>query len=140
MGRLRLFVILLVIALAAAACGGSDDGDSGDGGDTAAAAETTAASGDGGGDAAAGEAGYQSTCAACHGADAEGIEGLGKDLHANAFVAENSDGEMVAFLKVGRPASDPANTTGVDMPPKGGNPSLSDEDLQNIVAYLRTLQ
>lgn len=139
MGRLRLIAIVLVIALVAAACGGSDDGDSGDAGETAAA-ETTAASGDGGGDAAAGEEAYRSTCAACHGADAKGIDGLGKDLHSNAFVIENSDGELVAFLKVGRPASDPDNETGVDMPPKGGNPSLSDEDLQNIVAYLRTLQ
>ena len=43
-------------------------------------------------------------------------------------------------IQVGRPAGDPLNDTGVDMPPRGGNPSLSDEDLAHIVAYLRTLQ
>jgi disulfide bond formation protein DsbB len=91
-------------------------------------------------DAAAGEAIYLGTCAACHGADATGIDGLGKDLHANTFIIENSNGAMLAFLRVGRPASDPDNDTGVDMPPQGGNPSLSDQDLQNVVAYLRTLQ
>jgi disulfide bond formation protein DsbB len=92
------------------------------------------------GDAGEGETAFAGTCTACHGPDAHGMPGLGKDLHANAFVAEKSDEEMVAFLKVGRPASDPLNTTKVDMPPKGGNPALSDEDLLNVVAYLRTLK
>jgi disulfide bond formation protein DsbB len=66
--------------------------------------------------------------------------GLGKDLHANAFVQERSDEEMVAFLHVGRPADDPLNTTGVAMPARGGNPAFTDEDLLDIVAYLRTLE
>jgi disulfide bond formation protein DsbB len=43
-------------------------------------------------------------------------------------------------LKKGRPASDPANTTKVDMPPKGGNPALTDQDLADIVTYVRSLQ
>ena len=75
-----------------------------------------------------------------HGADAHGLEGLGKDLHANAFVAGNSDDEMVAFLQVGRTPDDPANDTGVLMPPRGGNPALTDDDLLDVVAYLRTLE
>ncbi|MCP4087133.1 MAG: cytochrome c, partial [Actinomycetia bacterium] len=29
--------------------------------------------------------------------------------------------------------------TGVDMPVKGGNPALSDEDLIDIVAYLKSI-
>jgi disulfide bond formation protein DsbB len=78
-------------------------------------------------------------CAGCHGQDAKGIQGLGKDLHANAFLAGMTDQEIVDFLKTGRPAADPLNTTGVDMPPKGGDPSLSDTDLADVVAYLRTL-
>jgi mono/diheme cytochrome c family protein len=28
----------------------------------------------------------------------------------------------------------------VAMPPKGGNPALSEEDLADVVAYLRTLE
>jgi disulfide bond formation protein DsbB len=117
----------------------------GGGGSPAAPAATDGAATDAAapvaaGDPAAGETAFQTTCATCHGPDAHGLPNLGKDLHANAFIAGLSDAEVVAFLKVGRPATDPLNTTGVDMPPKGGNPALDDEDLGNIVAFLRTLK
>ena len=137
MSRLRLLLIVVVLALVAAACGGSDSSDSGD--TTASGTETTAAAG-GGGDATHGEELYQGTCSTCHGPDAEGIEGLGRDLNNNEFIQSLTDPELIAFIEVGRPASDPDNEAGVDMPPKGGNPSLSDQDLQDIVAFLRTLQ
>lgn len=91
------------------------------------------------GDAEAGKTMFTSTCTACHGPDAKGITGLGKDLTTSTWVAERSDEELVAFIKTGRPSSDPLNTTGIDMPPKGGNPALTDEDLTNIVAFLRSI-
>lgn len=96
---------------------------------------------DAGGDsgAAHGEELFTATCAACHGADATGVAGLGPSLVGNEFVGGLSDSELIAFISVGRPIDDPANTTGVAMPPKGGNPSLSDGDLADIVDYLRTL-
>ena len=56
------------------------------------------------------------------------------------FVKGLSDQELLAFIKKGRPTSDPANTTGVDMPPKGGNPSLTDQQILDIIAYIRSLQ
>ncbi|MCS6843016.1 MAG: cytochrome c [Caldilineales bacterium] len=83
---------------------------------------------------------YFVTCAGCHGLDGKGVPGLGKDFTASEFVKSKSDQELVEFLKVGRPASDPLNTTGVDMPPKGGNPALTDQQLLDIVAYIRSLQ
>ena len=126
----RLIAIFAVLALTLAACGGGDSGDGGNGSDSGDALT---------GDAVAGESVYKGTCAACHGQDARGVEGLGKDLHNNEFVDGKTDDEMVAFLEVGRPAGDPLNETGVDMPPKGGNPSLDDQDLYDVVAYLRTL-
>jgi disulfide bond formation protein DsbB len=106
------------------------------------ATDTTAASedGGGGGDPVAGEATYQGTCSACHAPDATGITGLGLPLANSEFVQSMTDDELVAFIAVGRDAGDPDNTTGVGMPPKGGNPSLTDEDLLNVVAWLRTLQ
>ena len=64
---------------------------------------------------------------------------LGKGLRDNAFSQALSDEELIAFLDEGRPATHSLNTTGIDMPPRGGDPTLSDEDLANIVAYLRTL-
>lgn len=92
------------------------------------------------GDIVNGKAKFATTCTACHGQDAKGMTGLGKDLHNNAFIAGMSDADAVKFLKTGRTANDPLNTTKVDMPPKGGNPALNDKDLQDIVAYIRTLK
>lgn len=91
------------------------------------------------GDPEEGKKGF-GTCAGCHGPDGKGLPNLGKDLHNNAFLAAMTDAEAVAFLKVGRDTSDPLNTTGVAMPPKGGNPAFDDQDLANIVAYVRTLK
>ncbi len=82
---------------------------------------------------------YQQTCALCHGGDARGMRGLGKGLLGNEFIAARSERELAHFLMVGRRASDPANDTGVDMPPRGGNQGLRDEDLAAIAAYLKTL-
>ena len=94
------------------------------------------------GDATVGEKVYQGTCLACHGPDAKGIQGLGKSLHPSDsdFVSTRSDGELVEYIKVGRRIDDPLNTTGIDMPPKGGNPAMSEEDMYNVVAYMRTLE
>jgi mono/diheme cytochrome c family protein len=79
-------------------------------------------------------------CAACHGPDAQGLPGLGLDLITSQFVGENDDEALLEFVLAGRPVWDPANTTGVDMPPKGGNPALMEEDILMIIAYLRTLR
>jgi len=118
----RMMFIALVVASAAvlAACGG--------------AAPTPF------GDSVAGQAAFTSTCATCHGADALGVTGLGKDLTTSQFLRDQTDEQMLAFLLAGRPSSDPLNTTGVDMPPKGGNPAFTEDDLKNVVAYLRTIQ
>lgn len=86
-----------------------------------------------------GEAVYTSLCAACHGIDALGVQNLGKDLINSEFVDEQSDEELLAFINIGRPIWDVENTTGIDMPPKGGNPTLTDEQILGVIAYIRTL-
>lgn len=86
-----------------------------------------------------GKAIFGRICATCHGQDAKGLPKLGKSLIGNEFTASQSDAELVEFLKIGRRADHPLNVTGVDMPPKGGDPSLSEEDLKAVVAYIRTL-
>jgi len=91
------------------------------------------------GDPVEGKTLFGQTCAACHGMDAKGLPKLGKDLTTSTFVAEKSDADMLNFVKVGRLPSDPLNTTGVAMPPKGGNPALTDQQIMDIIAYVKTL-
>jgi mono/diheme cytochrome c family protein len=91
------------------------------------------------GDAAKGQTLYTSSCSSCHGADAKGITGVGKDLTSGDFAATHDDAAFLAFIKTGRPSGDPANTTGIDMPPKGGNPALSDAQILDIIAYIRSI-
>ena len=123
-----------VLALAAAACGGGDDGGGSDGGENGGPAPPTV-----GVSAADGESLYDGTCVACHASGGVGIDGLGKPLANSDFIRGVSDSDLVTLIKGGRDTSDPANTSGVAMPPKGGNPALTDADLESIVAYLRTL-
>jgi disulfide bond formation protein DsbB len=91
------------------------------------------------GDSGNGEQLFSQTCVACHGQGGVGIDGLGPTLIGNEFVGSLSDDDLVEFLNTGRPADHPDNESGITMPPKGGNPSLSDDDLADIAAYLRTL-
>lgn len=107
--------ILLVIALTFAACGGES-------------AHLDQARTD-----------FLRACALCHAADGSGAGNLGNSLLDNEFIRTMSDAELVAFLKAGRSPSDPANESGMPMPPRGGDPRLTDDDLAGIVLFLRTL-
>jgi disulfide bond formation protein DsbB len=82
---------------------------------------------------------FVASCSACHGPQGQGLEGLGKPLAGSNFVESKTDEELAVFIKSGRPIWDAENTTGLDMPPKGGNPALSDEQIQTIIKYIRTL-
>lgn len=90
-------------------------------------------------DAATGQQLFVINCSTCHGPTGEGLPGLGKPLTTSAFVGGLSDAELLAFIKSGRLVDDPLNTTGIVMPPKGGNPALTDEQLRAIVAYIRSI-
>ncbi len=92
------------------------------------------------GNAADGETVYKGTCIKCHGPDATGIEGSGTNLTTSEFIPNRTDAELVDYIKVGRPMNDPLNKTGIAMPPYGANPSLTDQNLADVVAFLRTLQ
>lgn len=106
------------------------------------AAATAAAGGDAelAGYIASGNKLFHQSCVACHGKEGVGIAGNGKALAKNEFVTSLNDDALLEFIQKGRSPSDPKNTTGIQMPPKGGNPALSEDDLLDIIAYLRTLQ
>ena len=90
-----ILLLSFVVLLLAAACGGPADEpaapDAEEAPDTGAAEEVSA------GDPDAGKTGYDSLCAACHGPDATGVEGLGRDLTTSEFVGDSSDSEMLEY-------------------------------------------
>lgn len=121
----RFIILMVTLALALAACSG--------GGGTA----TTDAPALEAGDPLVGVDIYKSTCRNCHGANLQGVTGLGRPLAPSAYVVSHTEDELAAFIVVGRPADDPDNTQGVPMPPNGGNPSLDAQDLLDVAAYLK---
>ena len=84
------------------------------------------------GDAKAGKAVYDKQCASCHGAAGEGKEAIGKMLKVtlrrlgSKEVQAKSDADLRKDITEG---------TGKMKPLKG----LSEKDLDNLVAHLRTL-
>jgi disulfide bond formation protein DsbB len=91
-------------------------------------------------DAEIGQQVFVVTCASCHGFQAQGLPHQGAPLRSSAFVASHDDQSLIEFIKRGRPAKDPANTSGVPMPPRGNNPALSDARVADVVAFLRQVQ
>jgi disulfide bond formation protein DsbB len=124
--RKTITALVALLMLATVACGG------GGGASTTTAAAFT-------GDPVRGLELYRGTCIVCHGEGGVGIEGLGKPWVGSTFINERTDAEMLAFLQEGRPADHPDNTTGIAMLPRGGNPNLTDDDLLDLIAYMRTL-
>ncbi|CUS01981.2 Cytochrome c family protein [Candidatus Promineifilum breve] len=130
-----LALLALLVVLALAACGGGGGG----GESSEPVAEVPQATATSAGDAAAGKTQFDTVCIACHGPGGVGVEGLGKPFTTSEFLLSVNDQELLEFVKTGRPVGHPDNTTGVDMPPKGGNPALTDAQLMDIIAYIRTL-
>jgi cytochrome c5 len=124
----RTVALVLAVGLAISACGGT--GRTGSHDDLESHEDATAVGG---------EALFEENCSAFHAEGGIGIEGAGVPLVGSGFVADLSDSELVEFLLVGRDITDPLNTTGVLKPPKGSNPSLTEEDFAPIIDYLRSL-
>ena len=118
--------IAVAIALVAAGCG-----------DDSVEVTTTAAAGTpiAHGQQLAGE-----SCSSCHGQSFEGVKSLGPALTDHHFIEDHTDQELINFIKEGRSKDAPDSETGIAMPPYGGNPRLTDDDLADIVLFLRTLQ
>ena len=91
-------------------------------GDTPAAADT-----------AAGKAVFSQTCIACHGANGKGaIPGVA-DLTDKDGSLRKTDSELIKSISDGFQSPD----SFMAMPPKGGNPGLSADDVKAVLAYLR---
>ena len=139
--RVVVFTIVILALMALAACGGDDKPEEAAAPTAQPAAEQPVAAAPAAlvGDAANGGKIFATACVACHGPEGKGVQGLGKDLTTSEWVAEQSDEQLVEFIKVGRDAGDALNTTGVAMPPKGGNPAMSEQEVADIVAFVRSI-
>jgi cytochrome c5 len=127
MKKILWISLILGVSVLLVACGGSGETESDE---PAYSAETIAE----------GETLYGQTCFACHGPDGKGLPNLGKDLTISEFVKSSSDAELLAYVLEGRTADDPLNTTGIAMPPKGGFSFLTNDDINSITAFIRSIQ
>lgn len=81
---------------------------------------------------------YERNCAACHGNDGVGaFAGVPNLTQVTGFSSkEHSDTELFEHIKhVKQGIKTPGST--MAMPPKGGNPDLTDQDIRKVLEYMR---
>jgi cytochrome c oxidase subunit III len=105
-------------------------------GETVAVVEETVARA---GDPDIGRTLWRATCITCHGDQGQGVRGQAPNFRETDFVSSKTDEELLAFIKRGRMPFEPDNRSGIQMPPKGGNPLLTDAQILDIIAFMRTL-
>jgi cytochrome c5 len=99
---------------------------------TAASTPAWADCGYNAGDWKAGNDGYHQTCIACHGENGRGTIPGAPDFTRKDGVLSKSHPGLLQRIKNGfiSPGASLA------MPPKGGNPDLSDKDINDVLAYM----
>lgn len=76
---------------------------------------------------------YEGTCIACHGADGKGaIRGVPDLTQKNGALSQS---DSVLLQRIERGFQTPSSP--MAMPPKGGNPTLTEPDLQAVLEYMR---
>ncbi len=91
------------------------------------------------GDAAAGQKLFSITCVTCHGPTGEGLNSLAPSLRASEFLKSADTAGVTQVVRRGRPVTDPANKSGKMMPAKGGNPFLTDQQVADLVAFVKSI-
>lgn len=92
-------------------------------------------------DAAAGKIKYDALCVACHGATGKGdgaasaaLTPKPRNFTDQAYMSKKADADLIKIIKNGGAASG----LSASMPPWSS--SLSDIDIANVLAYIRTLK
>lgn len=85
-----------------------------------------------GGNVANGDKIYHETCVACHGPDGHGTVPGAPDFTKKGGPLSKPHSVLTAHIKNG--FHEPGKP--LAMPPKGANPSLSDQDIKDVHAYL----
>ncbi len=87
-------------------------------------------------DSSQGAALFATHCAACHGADGNGLENLGVTLVGSRYTQSLDAVGLVEFLKVGRMPGQPGSIRGGVMP---GFAYLQPAELEQIAAYVKAM-
>lgn len=91
----------------------------------------------GGGNPKEGKKTYDDICSSCHGEDGT-TEVPGIPLFAEGERFGKTDAQLANSIKNG--VNNPDNPSGMSMPPYGGGPRLSDNEIADVVSYIRTLK
>lgn len=83
---------------------------------------------------ATGKETYNQTCVSCHGSDGTGAFPGMPDFTTSDGPLSKPDSVLKANIVNGFQSPGSA----MAMPPKGGNPNLSDSDIDNVLRYIRT--
>jgi disulfide bond formation protein DsbB len=89
------------------------------------------------GDPNRGAALYAQNCATCHGASLEG--GIGAVLNPIDHlpgVSNPLDPTFLIYVITNGRQPQPGDPKSIAMPPKGGNPNLTDQDIKDLAAYI----
>jgi len=76
---------------------------------------------------------YTNNCTVCHGEDGEGLMPGVPDLNISRDWFSQTDEKLIEKIKRGTQQSDIL----IAMPPKGGNPNLTDDDILDVIVYMR---
>ena len=76
---------------------------------------------------------YGTTCIACHGANGKGAVAGTPDFTAASGPLSKPDSVLLEHIMNGFKSEG----TQLAMPPRGGNPGLSDEDIRTVLAFIR---
>jgi len=80
------------------------------------------------------EALYMQTCYICHGDDGTGYMPGVPDLNDNKRLFSDDEARIAQRIKQGMDSNG-----SISMPPKGGNPNLSDKEILALVKYVKQL-
>ena len=78
---------------------------------------------------------YNNNCILCHGEYAHGAMPGVPDLYINRAWSKKLDAQLIKRINEGIQSTD----TAIAMPPKGGNPNLTDEEIKASLNYMRKM-